>query len=233
MVHGSTSVEAAIPEMVLSQLNEQAYGRLKAEIMTGTLRPGQRLSASALAKRLGVSATPVREALQRLSNDGLVEVSPRRGTSVAEFTPQHVHETFHTRRIIEGAAVADLSQVPEETLERMEALVEQSEALREGDTFRDHQANIALDAEFHQRIVGLLKSRQLEDFFRKLRWPEQVLRGLSRSEYFRAQATVAEHAAICRALRQKDAVAARAAITDHLDRSEADLLARLTTGNKP
>ncbi len=223
----SSGDELAIPELNLNQLHEQVYALLKAEIMKGTLRPGQRLSAGGLARRLGVSATPVREALQRLSIDGLVEVSPRRGTFVSEFTRQNVQETFHTRRIIECAAAAEVGSVSEEILQRMRAIVRRFSALRQGETFVDYREYIAADSEFHRCIVDLLQSRQLSEFYDKLRWSEQLIRGLSRSNYQRAEATVAEHENILHAFEARDAQQARAAILTHLQNSQADLLRRM------
>ncbi len=227
MVPSAVSDELTMPELNLNQLNEQVYDLLKAEIMKGHLRPGQRLSAVSLAQRLGVSATPVRDALQRLSTDGLVEVSPRRGTYVSEFTRQNVRETFHTRRIIECAAAAEAATAPEANLQRMQEIVDQFHALRQDDVFADYSAYIALDAEFHRCIVGLLQSQQLSEFYDKLRWSEQLVRGLSQSNYQRAQATVAEHAAVLAALKQRDPGRAREAILNHLQNSEADLLRRM------
>ena len=224
--------EAAVDELVVSelktsQLNEQVYALLKAAIMRGSLRPGQRLSVGGLAKRFGVSATPVREALQRLSIDGLVEVSPRRGTNVSEFTRRNVQETYHTRRIIECAAAAEVASVSEETLRHMQAIVEKFRVLRQGDAFTDYRQYIAADSEFHHHIVGLLQSRQLSEFYDRLRWAEQLVRGLAQSSYQRAEVTVAEHESILRAFQARDAEEACAAILRHLQNAEADLLRRM------
>ena len=224
--------EAAVDELVVSelktsQLNEQVYALLKAAIMRGSLRPGQRLSAGGLAKRFGVSATPVREALQRLSLDGLVEVSPRRGTNVSEFTRRNVQETFHTRRIIERAAAAEVASVSEETLQHMRAIAQEFRVLRQGDTFTDYRQYIAADSEFHHHIVGLLQSSHLSEFYDRLRWAEQLVRGLAQSNYQRAEVTVAEHESILHAFQARDAEEACAAILRHLQNAEADLLRRM------
>jgi DNA-binding GntR family transcriptional regulator len=219
--------ELVVSELKTSQLNEQVYALLKAAIMRGSLRPGQRLSVGGLAKRFGVSATPVREALQRLSIDGLVEVSPRRGTNVSEFTRRNVQETFHTRRIIEGAAAGEVAAVSEETLQHMQAIAQEFRALRQGDAFTDYRQYIAADSEFHHDIVGLLQSSQLSEFYDRLRWAEQLVRGLAQSNYQRAEVTVAEHESILRAFQARDAEEACAAILRHLQNAEADLLRRM------
>ncbi len=221
------AAQPAIPGLSVSQLNEQVYDLLKAEIIKGSLRPRQRITAAGLAARLGVSATPVRDALQRLSADGLVEVSPRRGTSVSEFSARNVRETFQARRIVECAAVAEASHAAQSIAERLAGLLEAEAVLRRGDSFADYGAHVRLDADFHRCIVGMLQCRPLSEFHERLRWPEQVLRGLSQSSYHRAEATVAEHRAICAAIAERDVGRAREAVLAHLRNAEADLLRRL------
>ncbi len=227
------AAQPEVPELSVSQLNEQVYDLLKAEIIRGNLRPRQRLTAAGLASRLGVSATPVRDALQRLSADGLVEVAPRRGTVVSEFTAQNVRETFQARRIIECAAVAQAPHAADSPAACLAKLLEGEAELRRGDSFADYGAHLRLDAEFHRCIVGMLQCHPLSEFHERLRWPEQVLRGLSQSSFQRAEATVAEHRAIYVAIAGRDADRAREAVLAHLDNAEADLLRRLPSESKP
>lgn len=210
-----------------NQLNEQVYNLLKAEIVKGNLSPGQRLTVSAVANRLGVSPTPVRDALRRLSTDGLAEMIPRRGTFVSEFSKRSVREIFQIRSIIECASVERLAKASEEIIQHMEDIVERMDSLREGENFPDYASYIALDKEFHQSIVGLLENQRLNELYERLRWPIQVVRGLSYSDYQRAKVTVAEHAAIVQAFQGKNVSKAKAAILDHLNNAEADLLSRM------
>ncbi len=214
-----------------SQLNEQVYDLLKGEIIKGNLSPGQRLSISDLANHLGVSVTPVRDALRRLSADGLVEIIPRRGTFVSEFNRRSVQEIFQSRRIIECASAKRLTEASDGLIHRMEKIMDEIQSLREGERFLDYARYITLDAEFHQCIVGLLGNQRISEFHKSLRWPVQVVRGLSYSNYQRAKDTVAEHAAILEAFKEKDVSKAKAAILDHLNNAEADLLCRMPPEN--
>jgi DNA-binding GntR family transcriptional regulator len=210
-----------------SQLSDQILHVLRQQIIEGKLKPGQRLSIAVLAQQLGVSATPVRDALRRLSADGLVEMIPRRGTFVSEFSRQDIRQVFQVRRILECAAAEASPHAPDRVIERLMAIVDEIGALRDEERFLEYLRYIALDTEFHQQIVDLLDNGQISDFYRQLRWPTQVVRGLSYSAYQRAQDTVAEHAAIAVALKEKEVSKAKEAILTHLNNAEADLLRRM------
>jgi DNA-binding GntR family transcriptional regulator len=229
MKHRSNAPVDGLAATVLnvSQLNEQVYEILKAEILRGSLFSGQRLSVEDLSARMGVSPTPIRDALRSLSSEGLVQVSPRRGTFVAEFSRADVREIFQCRRLIECAALDNLPQAPESTLRAMRDTATEMAALVQGDRFTDYPRFIQLDAQLHNTIVGLLQNRRLSDFYEKLRWPVQVVLSLSQSSYQRAGPTLAEHLAVVQAFERRDVGLARQALADHLQTAEADLLRRM------
>lgn len=83
-------------------LADEIAGRLRGSILSGELQPGQRLSVSALARDLGVSHIPVREAVQRLEAESLIETTPHRGPVVAGVRVEELHEIYDLRRLIEG-----------------------------------------------------------------------------------------------------------------------------------
>src|SRR4051812_10300996 len=101
----STTVEPFAEADTLS-LGERAYRRLRDSIVQGTLQAGSRISERSLASALGISAQPVREALRRLEQDGLVVTLPRRGTVVAEFGLERLAELGRIRAALEGVAAA-------------------------------------------------------------------------------------------------------------------------------
>jgi len=84
-----------------------ADSRLRAAILSGELRPGERLVAAALAERLEVSATPLREAIQRLAAQGLVEITPQRGARVAAASPRDAEEIYELRTLLDPLAMRD------------------------------------------------------------------------------------------------------------------------------
>jgi DNA-binding GntR family transcriptional regulator len=138
-------------------LSDLAVERIRAAIVEGQLGFGEQLSEAALALNLGISKTPVREALLRLKLDGLVDIQPQRGTFVFTLAPEEVRELTTFRQVIEGEALAlamrrdlrGLVQALKENLARMPK--------RGSDPRRVH----ALDTEFHQVIVEGSGNRHL------------------------------------------------------------------------
>src|SRR4051794_13948775 len=100
-------IEAGIEQQSLVEL---ATGRLRAEILSGALAPGDRIVEEAIRRRYGISRAPLREALRLLAQQGLVEHLPRRGTRVCTWSPQDIRELFEIRHVLERHAV--LSALP-------------------------------------------------------------------------------------------------------------------------
>lgn len=217
-----------LPAVNSSQLYEQVYQSLRDGILRGRFAPGERLSAVHLATHFGISQTPVRAALARLEGDGLIEISPRRGTFVARCSEKDVHEVFQLRRIIECAALEHIDRLTEGTIARMEQIVTESASLVDGQRYRDYARYIQLDAEFHRLIVALLQNDRAIEIHEGLRWPLQLTRVVSVSGYHRAPDAVEEHTAILSALKARDATRARESVLRHLTNSESDLLSRLS-----
>lgn len=208
-------------------LSEQIFERLRDAILDGALSPGQRLSAQELAAHFGVSTTPIRDALKRLEGDALVEIVPRRGTFVTQFSEEAVCETFQIREIVECAAADCMGEVTAEFMQGLEGIVDRMDALRDGGVYRDYPEYIKLDAQFHCSIMSLLMNKRLMETYQGLRWPAQVVRGLSRADYQRAGEGLAEHRAIAQAFAARDTVAAKRALLDHLRYARQDMLRHL------
>ncbi|WP_457633660.1 GntR family transcriptional regulator [Oceanithermus desulfurans] len=191
-------------------VREAAYERLKRRILEGVLRPGARLSEPALAQALGVSRTPVREALQRLSQEGLVELRPGRGARVRVLSPREVEEVYEVRALIEGEAAARAAgRCDEAGLHRLEAALD---ALETADP-DDFAAQIAADERFHALLVAASGNRVLEQVFHDLDAALALTRQFSR-DLNQTPETRAQHRAIVAAIRAGDAAAARAAAND-------------------
>src|SRR5437763_15508599 len=122
-------------------LHDLAYDALKTRILGRALKPGQRLSAVAIAEELGVSRTPVTLAIDRLAREGLVRTVPRIGAFVAELSLKDVAEVFDVRLLIEpGAAELCLQQASAEQIARMRGLVDEMAELCVGDDYADYDA---------------------------------------------------------------------------------------------
>jgi DNA-binding GntR family transcriptional regulator len=208
-------------------LSERVYVRLKEAIIEGRFPSGERLSPEELAKHFEVSNTPIRDALKRLEGDGLVEVIPRQGVFVSQFSADVIQEIFDIRRLIEQGCVERLHEVSDERIQRFIELTKAMESLREGGIFPDYARFIELDTHFHTNLLTLRNNKRLIALYEELQWPIQVVRGLSHANYHRAEETVAEHWAITNALVARDVITAQKAIAIHLHNAEEDLLRHL------
>ena len=102
-------MEQIIPISRAKSLKEQAYEKLKELIITGALEPGELHNEKRLAEALGVSRTPVREALLELSRESMVAFVPGKGVEICKFTTEQVREVFEIRRIIEGYIIKKIA----------------------------------------------------------------------------------------------------------------------------
>jgi DNA-binding GntR family transcriptional regulator len=139
--------------------------RLRALILTGEYGPDERLIEEQLAERLGVSRTPVRQALTMLEAEGLVEITPNRGATVCSFSIEDVWDIYDLRAVLEGhAARRAAGRIERRELERMRELAREMEGLP--GQFDDHEeeirALVALNQEFHGTIVEASRNRRLE-----------------------------------------------------------------------
>ncbi len=204
-------------------VREAAYERLKRRILEGVLQPGARLSEPALAGALGVSRTPVREALQRLAQEGLVELRPGKGARVRVLSPREVEEVYEVRALIEGEAAARAAERCDEAgVRRLEAALD---ALEAADP-TDYAAQIAADERFHARLVAAGGNRVLEQVFHDLDAALALTRQFSR-DLNQTPETRAQHRAIVAAIRAGDAAAARAAAEAHVEAFKATVARRI------
>ena len=130
-----------------------AFAWLREQILSGRLRPGQALSENEVAQRLGVSRTPVREAIIRLENEGLLSVRPQVGTTVAPIDVENVADVQFLREAIEcrTAALAAQRVTPSDARELKRQLKDQARIASRG----DHAAFVPLDDLMHRKLVAM------------------------------------------------------------------------------
>jgi DNA-binding GntR family transcriptional regulator len=139
--------------------------QLRVLILTGDYGPDERLIEEQLAERLGVSRTPIRQALTMLEAEGLVEIAPNRGARVCSFSTEDVWDIYDLRAVLEGyAARRAAERIDGGELERLRELAGEMEAL--AGRFEDHEeeirALVAFNQEFHGTIVDASRNRRLE-----------------------------------------------------------------------
>ncbi|MEU4568902.1 GntR family transcriptional regulator [Micromonospora sp. NPDC023956] len=141
---------------------EDAYEALRSAILSGTIRPRERLGEVELSRQFGVSRTPVREALRRLTAEGLVVSQPNRGARVAEWSLADLQEIYEIRARLEsyGAALA-AKRIDAACLPRLDLLCDQMEERAQRGTDQDLEQIATLNAELHSLVVSAAASSRL------------------------------------------------------------------------
>ena len=202
-------------------LKEQAYEILKGMILTGRLEQDKLHNEKRVAEALGVSRTPVREALLELSREGMIIFLPGKGFKVRNFTLQEIQEVFDVRRIIEGHVIRAISQrLTEEDHDQIQRLIAKLEKLAGRN---DRTTFIETDKEFHQFLASRMGNRKIQTILMGLR--DQIhLMGIQALEYSdRMQQVIQEHQRIHSALRERDGERAREEMLSHLRNTESIL----------
>lgn len=203
-----------IDQQEYTPLRDVVFNTLRQAIIKGDLKPGERLLEIQLADKLGVSRTPVREAIRKLELEGLVTMVPRRGTTVLGITKKHLKDVLEIRSALEELALelACRRVTPEqyEELVRLEALLEAKQDSDNAFELSD------IDEKFHEQIYQATNNPRLIQLLANLR--EQMYR--YRLEYMKAKdkrpRLIQEHQQIIKALKNKDSKAGRKAIYDHI-----------------
>lgn len=197
---------------------EKAYAYLRDHVLIDASMQGKFLNEKELAAQIGVSRTPVREALLLLVSDGLVELIPQRGVHVPVVTGREISEFMEMRGILESHAsrvAIEAGNVPVQAMK--DALAKQA-ALGRDVTPESAREFITLDTLFHQLLVDAVGNKLMSGTYRKLR-VRQILIGVEAlfRTTDRQRQVCEEHQVILDALQIGDAKAARAAIEHHLD----------------
>jgi DNA-binding GntR family transcriptional regulator len=209
------------------ELRDQTYFQLRKAILSGPIRPGTVLVQTQLAEQLGISRTPVRDALDRLASEGLVVRSHGGRVHVAPFSLEELHEKYTVRQALESLALRLAApNLVGQPLQRLTTLVE---AMRQAIADDQSQAVIQAGADFHESIYiasGNLYLRQLlttlNDSIRRYRHAAIDMPG-------RAAETLREHELIVKHLAAGDIAGAEHALAEHIAQSQC----RLEQGFQP
>ena len=185
-----------------ASLEESVYFTLEEEILSGKLAAGETLAEVALSKRLGVSRTPLRGALMRLADEGLIELIPNRGAVVVGVTAEDLINIYKIRMRLEGLASSEAARLISDTdRARLTEIVELCEfylARRDTERLRE------LDSEFHNTIYRASGSRLLYKTLAELHRNIKTYRKLSLSVPERLERSVKEHREILNAILRGD-----------------------------
>lgn len=206
-------------------LRDVVFFTLRQSILTGELKPGDRLMEIHLADKLGVSRTPVREAIRRLELEGLVSVSPRRGAEVAQITEKSMTDVLEVRRTLD-ALCAELA-CDRITVEGLAALKRACEHFEQCVGTRDSRKIAQADVALHDIIVQATGNQRLIQLVNNL--SEQMYR--YRFEYIKDdsqhETLVREHRIIYQSILEKDRDTAASAARTHIDNQKKAIIRRI------
>lgn len=201
-------------------LGEKVYEAVRDQIVTCELAPGSSLPVVDLARQFGVSLTPVRDALNRLAAEGLVEDVARKGYFVARLDPEEIADLLDARRLIELAAVEEgIDRVePDQLAEMRRLFIEMRQLFDHEGNCLDYAEFSKRDSLFHQLVVSTAGNRRLLHIYRGLSVHLHIFRTnlAAQGGYRRSLASVREHEAILVAFEARDLPALKAALSDHV-----------------
>lgn len=206
-------------------LRDVVFKTLRQAILTGELKPGERLMEIHLANRLGVSRTPIREAIRMLELEGLVTMIPRKGAEVSRISKQDISDVLEVRASLDALAVRlCCERITDEEISRLEdAATAFSKAIASGDLTEVARA----DVDFHDIIVEASQNKRLVQMVNNL--AERVYR--YRLEYIKDKSShknlIKEHREILDFIKAGDARNAEEAIISHVKNQETAIISQL------
>ena len=211
-------------------LRDVVFQTLRQAILRGELEPGERLMEIHLADRLGVSRTPIREAIRKLELEGLVVMIPRRGAIVASITEKDLKDVLEVRRTLEVmAAEIACDRITPELLDELAEAGEEFRKLKDSD---DYTSLAAADVKFHDIIYAATDNQRLISILNNLR--EQMYR--YRLEYLKDtdshEKLDGEHQAIFENNRNGDKEAVCTMVGQHIDNQKEAILAAIRENEK-
>ena len=210
--HAESTTEAKpVPRIVLS---DRVKEHIIEAVLSGELKPGDRIVESSMARQLGVSQAPVREAIRDLVLLGFLESEPYRGTSVRSFTPEELWETYTVRAALESLAARlaaeHITKADTEALQRI--LDEMMEAAHQ----QDQDRLVQLDNHFHEKILQISRNKILYQLWKTLQFGTWSIVTYRISSYEPAY-LAARHEQLLDALRSGDPERAMHVMQHHIE----------------
>ena len=206
-------------------LRDVVFNTLRNAIMTGELPPGERLMEIKLADKLGVSRTPIREAIRKLELEGLVVNTPRKGAQVAGISAEDLRDVLEVRRSLEALAITLACE--KMTDEALDELYENVTEFKKHIDTKAASDIASMDVGFHDIIYKSTGNNRLIQFLYNIR--EQMYR--YRYEYIKNKESwhrlADEHMAIYESIKKRDVDAARSAILTHIDNQEKNICEKM------
>jgi DNA-binding GntR family transcriptional regulator len=206
-------------------LNQRVYQRLQDMLLRGDIPPGAQLDERELAEQLGVSRTPLREAIVHLVREGMVEHRPYRGNFVRTFTAKQVNDLYQVRMALESLAVRlAVPKLSDEDIDYIGAILDEvQQALAQGNM----NAYSNADRRFHEFIARCTGNEFLIDSLNRLGAQIQMVRAFANRDPQVTTRTAKERPLILSALKRRDADAAARLMEEHIDGVRRAVIAQM------
>jgi DNA-binding GntR family transcriptional regulator len=203
-------------------LSQKVYHLLKTEIVKGVLKPGTKLLEVKIAEQLGVSRTPIREALKQLAAEGFVKMIPNQGMMVNKVSIKDIQEVLQIRGVLEGLAARLAAElIKKEEIKILEKYIRQMECYTNKNDFL---AFSEIDAKFHELILNVCKNSRLIQIRKNLSDQAHRYRIRSLSVSGRLKHSLKEHQEIVEALKRKDSEQADRLSQKHIENVLTNIL---------
>jgi len=223
--------DLSLPRINAPKISDAAYDILREKVVSKEFAPGQRLDLDDIEQQLGISRTPLKEALVRLEMEGLIVIVPRSGTYVTDPAPKDIVESFGVRRALEVYAVElAVQHASDGEIAELRAIVEELGDLAAAED-RDaiYPRYLALDHQLHRQLVSLAGNDRLCRAHERENLHAQMARVRYRRSERELDVAQEEHIRIMGALEARDGEVARAEMDAHLKRAERSLLNDMET----
>lgn len=195
-------------------LSGRVFHKIRDDILKGNYKENDELREAAIGKELGVSRTPVREALRQLELEGLVKIIPNKGTYVTGISNKDVNDIYMIRSLLEGLCARRATEcIDQKAIDKLEEIIMLSEfhSKKEGT-----DQVVLLDGEFHEVLYESCDSRILKHVLSDFHRYVQNARAYSVQTEERVEKSIAEHRAILEAIKNKDAGQAEKLANEHM-----------------
>jgi DNA-binding GntR family transcriptional regulator len=206
-------------------LREVIFNSLREAIIIGELRPGERLMEVQLAEKMGVSRTPVREAIRKLELEGLVDMIPRKGAHVAELSVKDIMDVLEVRASLDGLATALAAErITDDELKELNHINGQFSTYIEKENL---SGSVKKDVEFHDIIYKASRNDKLITILSNLREQVQRFRVIYLKDYSSPKNLIKEHNDIFAAVSSRSLESARAVAKTHIKNQEKTILSSI------
>lgn len=208
-------------------LGQQAYKILKELIFKREFKGGQKLDLNFLSREMNISRTPVKDAINQLENDGLVEVIPRKGTYIKKIEVKDIIDMMEMRLMMELWSINHYEgQKACKVVHQLKGILHQSKKLIEDETF-DYEAFLNCDSQFHFSIIKACGNGKMTGTYSSMNSSYQIARVFHFCNYERSINTQQEHEQIVQALDGQDFIQAKELLIVHLQTSRDKMAAIL------